>query len=233
MPNGGALAFTPKSLPGLVAWYRADLGVTVATGVSSWADQSGTGDANKNLTQATGTKQPTLNTADAAYNNQPTLSFARASVQALHSGTWSAAQAQPSTTFIVGNDDGTATNQFYCDGNAAATQVLGNNGAGNYQAYAGTTLAGGTPSSSPRILAAVFNGASSSLFISAKTAVATGNAGATGLTGFTAGAAGDSVSNTLNGKIAEIIIYSGALSAAQIAQVLTYLGARYAIAIGA
>ena len=46
------------------------------------------------------------------------------------------------------------------------------------------------------------------------------------------GAAGG-VAATLNGKIAEHIIYSRVLTAPEIAQVLTYLGARYGIAIGA
>lgn len=44
---------------GAVAWYRADLGVTTATGVSSWADQLGLAPA---LAQGTGGKQPTVTT---------------------------------------------------------------------------------------------------------------------------------------------------------------------------
>ena len=62
---GDARAWTPAQLPGLVAWYRADVGVYTDTGCSTpatntqtiacWADQSGNG---ANLIQATGANQP-------------------------------------------------------------------------------------------------------------------------------------------------------------------------------
>jgi hypothetical protein len=51
-------------------WLRADLAVTIATGVSSWVDQSSNAYA---FNQATGGLQPTRNAADAALNNQGTI----------------------------------------------------------------------------------------------------------------------------------------------------------------
>ncbi len=45
----------------------ADLGITVATGVSNWVDQS---TAGGNATQATGANQPALITADAAFGGR-------------------------------------------------------------------------------------------------------------------------------------------------------------------
>jgi len=51
-------------------WLRADLGVTIATGVSSWVDQAN----SVAFTQATGGAQPTRNAADSSLNNQATIS---------------------------------------------------------------------------------------------------------------------------------------------------------------
>src|SRR5580692_5588369 len=49
--------FTPVSLPNCVLWLRADLGISIATGVSQWLDQSGCGN---HVTQASGPNQPSL-----------------------------------------------------------------------------------------------------------------------------------------------------------------------------
>lgn len=65
-----ASGFTPKSLAP-VAWYRADLGITLnGTTVSAWADQSGNG---YNLAQATAANQPTYEAA--GFNSQPSVKF--------------------------------------------------------------------------------------------------------------------------------------------------------------
>lgn len=51
-------------------WIRGDLGITLATGVSAWNDQSGNG---HNFAQGTGSQQPAYNAADATLNNKPTV----------------------------------------------------------------------------------------------------------------------------------------------------------------
>jgi hypothetical protein len=54
---------------GSAAWYvDAALGITIGTGVSAWADQSGNG---RNFTQATGSLQPLL--IASAINGQPSV----------------------------------------------------------------------------------------------------------------------------------------------------------------
>jgi len=66
---------TPLTIFGaasVLQWCRADLGVTVATGVSVWADQSGNG---KDYLQATAANQPALTAVDATLNNLPTIGF--------------------------------------------------------------------------------------------------------------------------------------------------------------
>ena len=68
----GSAVSDPSTILGanLTQWVRADLGVTVVTGVSNWADQSGNG---RDYVQATGSAQPALNAADATLDNQATI----------------------------------------------------------------------------------------------------------------------------------------------------------------
>ncbi len=64
---------TPLSIfgvPSVLQWVRADLGITIGTGVSAWADQSGNG---KDYTQATGANQPVYNSSDATLSYLPTV----------------------------------------------------------------------------------------------------------------------------------------------------------------
>lgn len=62
-PRGGASAITPATILGsaLLAWFRADLGITLnGSNVSAWADQSGNG---HHLIQNTATNQPAFEAA--------------------------------------------------------------------------------------------------------------------------------------------------------------------------
>lgn len=234
-PDSG-VAWTPKFISGLQLWLRADLGVTIATGVSAWADQSGTGDANKNVTQATGSKQPTLNASDASYNNKATLSFSSAASQCLVSGLWSSPLSQPWTVVVVGQDDGTAASQVYVESGsdlAGSNRVLVYQNGTNYELNAGVALVADARDANPHGLIGVVNGASSRIYHSARTAVATGDAGARTPLGATF--IGETFVGTafLNGKIAEVIVWSGALTDAQLVPVWNYISSRYAITVGA
>lgn len=309
-PNAGQpTGFTPKSLPGLVLWLRADLGVSIAQGpvvatgttpptvtmtgtpasstqtivvtitligtlgiatysaavngstvqtgttaasvpltgtgitigfgagtyalndtyksvvvVSAWADQSGTGDSNKNATQATATKQTSYNAGDAAYGTKATLSFA--SPQNLLTGTWATPLTQPSTVIVVGQSAATA--QYFCDGldSTHRTAILIN--ASFVSSDAGTILAStsGIPTT-PTVIACTYNGASSKIYVNSSAAsVGSGNVGANQANGLAIGSS-NIPSSYLNGKIAEVVAYEGALSQAQVAQLFAYAGARY------
>jgi len=232
---GNATPFSPAQFSGLVAWYRADKGITIGAGVSAWADQSGTGDANKNMAQATGSRQPTFNASDAAYNGKSTLSLASASVQFLASNAWTVSLSQPFTVFVVGNDDGSINEQLYFDAQQGAAQestIFNLDGTTYHMLNGAPSINGSAISNAKRVLGGIFNGASSSLFNNAKTAVATGTVGAFNLTGLTAGAS-LAASVSLNGKLAELIVYNSALTQSQVNQVLAYCGSRYAITIGA
>lgn len=65
--------WTPRALPDLAAWYRADLGVTEVSGsVSAWADQSGNG---RHVVQGVAARQPTFIASVSALGGRPALSF--------------------------------------------------------------------------------------------------------------------------------------------------------------
>jgi|GEM_PF-3453669 len=234
---GNSAAFAPTSVAAIKLWLRADLGVTIATGVSQWNDQSGTGDANKNVAQATGSKQPTRNTSDAAYNNQTTLSFATASSQELVSGTWAASLAEPETIFFVGHQIASASPYVFTD-DALTTnlRLMDNNGGGQVlRAYAGASLNSAVSCAAPFVSAVEFNGATSKIYMSAITATVSGSTGVApaNRAGLRLGVQGGGGGQYLNGKIAEVIIYGSVLSLSDRTAVTNYLGTRYGITIGA
>lgn len=75
-PGGGgtpsaSAPWTPASITSVAKffWFRSDLGITIGTGVSAWADQYGL----NNATQATGGSQPTYTASDGTLGGLPSL----------------------------------------------------------------------------------------------------------------------------------------------------------------
>lgn len=71
--TGGAAAFSPASVTGLQAWYKADAGTSTTTdgvAISQWSDQSGNA---RHLVQATGASQPLYKAA--IQNGLPVVRF--------------------------------------------------------------------------------------------------------------------------------------------------------------
>lgn len=213
-------SFRPTQLPGLKLWLRSDLGITIGTGVSAWADQSG--NAN-NATQGTGSAQPTYNASDANYNGRPTLSFAAASSQMM--SLVALFPAQPFTAYVVGESATTAGNkEFFGDSTNNVTLFVSSS---VWSIFAGSVVASANGTSTKQAFSGVFNGASSALYInSSASAAASGNAGASNPAG-TEQIGSSGGANFLNGKIAEVIIYNTAHSTTQVSQILRYLGGLY------
>jgi len=92
--QSGAGVQTPltiiTSVP-VAQWIRSDLGITIGTGVSAWADQTSN---HRDFTQATGGSQPTYNASDATIGNRP--SVATDGVAQFLDSTWS--RPAPGTT---------------------------------------------------------------------------------------------------------------------------------------
>lgn len=117
-------SFTPATIPGLLLWLEADMGITLnGSTVSAWADQSGQGN---HATQATGGIQPEF--IASAINSKPVVRFAStkslsitgsgASLKALHSGT-----GVTYITLFKRNDALTTNNTLLCTNNATGANV--------------------------------------------------------------------------------------------------------------
>lgn len=231
--------FVPPLLPGCVIWYRADLGVTVAAGTSNvtgWNDQSGTNDANKNL--ATGVS-PSLVAADASYMNQPTIAFNAGIGTYLVSGIWTNLLSQPATWIVVGHTSAAGSNEVAFESNSAGS--IGHNvsrTAGNdvqIKAPNAVTTASMPQWTNPSVLLGEFNGAASNVYFNNfTTAVATGPSGGNSTNSLTVGSSDHAIAigNFWGGTLAEIIGYTGLLTATSKAQLRNYLRGRYGLAIG-
>lgn len=224
---GRSPLFVPTQLPGCVLWVRADQGVTVSAGggVSQWNDLSVRGN---NLTQATLSKQPTYNASDPSYNGQPTLSFLAANSQVIVSPTVS--QVQPAT--YVYCCEVTNANGSLLDSTTATTNNI--YFAPYTRLYAGSS--GGLDDSSgpgfatQNIGAAIFNGASSSVYtLSTGLRQLTGGAmsGGSAATFALGGGAGGSGDPSMTGKIAEFMAFNRILNTNELLMIFRYMAARY------
>jgi hypothetical protein len=231
---GGASApVTPKTILGasLMAWYRTALAATV----SAWPDQSGNGDASRNAVQATGAQQPTLTPANASFNGRPSLNFP-SSGMCMRTGIWSVPRNQPITIFVVGMTS--AASGYWLDArvDTGTSQQAINNGA-TAGMYAGASVAGGVDTSVPSVIAAAFNGLTSSFYVRALTPVImSANAGANNCDGMTIGNYAGGGGFNHGGSMTEIVVANGvpggSLSIANFNKMMHYLGTDYAITIG-
>jgi hypothetical protein len=208
---------TPRSIAGLVGWWRSDLGVlaTGGTTVNGWCDLT-----SSNFDLVGSATKPSFTAVDATWNNRPSLGFAGAAGM---TGANVTNATQPDTIFIVANWGATAVNSIWLDG-ATTRQALIWNGT-NVQFYAGTTVITSTSATkSFSIFAMVMNGASSLLYQNTHAStIASGNPGVAALKGLLVGIA----TNPSTGSLVEILIYSSALTATQVGTIFAYAGTRY------
>ena len=229
-PPPGPPPFNPMSISGGVLWLRADLGVTLSSGsVLQWNDQSGVGDSNRNFAN-TAPYLPVYNSSDGSYNGQSTLSFTWSpGTQQLISGVWSPSVNTPVTLFIVGNDDGSTNEQIYFLEHDASIYYLWTI-SGVYATDGGSNLESSIPiSTTPKVFCIVVcatGSSTGSMAVDAITPNVTGNNSVSSMRQ-------QFIGDNFNGKIAEIIAYSGALSQTNITTVMDYLGTRYGISITA
>ncbi len=211
----------------LKAWYRADLGVTVASGlVSALADQSGTGDTNKNTTAAGGL-QPGYTACSTRYGNRPVLTF-NGSQELEGPADWAAPQSGPATHYMVAEQD-TGAASYMAGGNVASRQSFIQDTGNKFSIYAGTGFVDATATTLlPHVVCAIFDGASSKIFADESgTEQASGNAGSGQMQRTTIGGLTGGVGGRMTGKLAEYIIYSGAHDATTRGRVMNYLKKRY------
>jgi hypothetical protein len=227
--SGSGTFFSPVSSvsTSCSCWLRADLGTGVA---GTWADQSGNG---HNITQATGSKQPTVHSSGGA-NNQAYLAFAKANSQFMQ-GTWTLNQNWE--LFVVAQWGSVTTGSTLIDGASGnAARIYINNSTGPdvaFNASPGTNYLHETTVSitSWQRYNAQWAGTSGAASVAATactqgagTGIGTTNAG-----GLTVGAFGSGASAFADVNVAEVIAYGGILSSGDRANVVSYLQSRYGL----
>jgi len=231
----GGSEWLPTKMRDLAIWLRPDFGITKdgSNNVSQWNFKNGTFRGASNVAQATGANQPLWVATHASYNGRPVLGFSSAN-DYMDSATFSSVLAQPSTFFVVGNF-GTLVGgmgQAFFDATASGNRnlIFLRDVTPNTNAiFAGTIVAGSNANANVHIFDTAINGASSNLFIDGTSDIS-GNANTQGLSSLRIGA-NITPGFFLTGNIAEIIIYSALLNAAERTKVGQYLSKRYAITI--
>jgi hypothetical protein len=189
------------------------------------------GSDDHDLTQSTDAARMVLRTN--VVNGEPVLRNADGdSLQ----GTFNAGITQPFTYFLVFRVDTTVTNddtgRFACDGDDNTNRaIIGKDSdpdPDELGVYAGSWLHGSQPDTDFHYITAVFNGASSQFWLDG-VSEASGDAGSKDVDGLTIGANYQGAAGNVDwiGDIAEIIIYDSELSAADRAEVETYLSNKY------
>jgi hypothetical protein len=209
---------------GYTAWYDASdtTSITSSSGfVGKWNDKSGHG---YDVTQGTGSKQPVTN-AD-TINGLNVIKFTRSSDQILVRTSVTINQAL--TVFAVGKLASTSGANMQLLGNrtnAEPTLYVSPTG-GKWALYASSESVSGTaPDTNAHQFSAVFNGASSNLWVDATQIITNGNPGSSGRTDIAIGS--DGAGNAWDGDIAEIIIYPSVLGATDRQSVESYLKAKW------
>lgn len=214
--------FDPSTVAGLETWLEADaLALTNGDPVSSWTDQS----SHARPAISAGTNRPSFVTA--ALNGYPIVRFG--GTHYLQQATFSLI-AQPLTRFTVVKTLATGT-QPIADGTdfgGAVREVVWSDN-GTYKWYAvGGVVNGQATDAAWHIIVTVWNGASSVIRKDGGAGL-TGNPGSAGFEGLTLGAFAD-LSSRGTDDMAAVLVYSGALSSADINAVGNYLATKYGLA---
>lgn len=242
----GVETFNPRKVTGIVAWWRADYGVTLDTTtttntVSKVLDLSG---ATNNLSQSSKSNQPYHLTNNV--NGYPVFFFANQrrflcdSIANIAHGL-----NTPHTVFIVSNSDIVDANSpIVAWGNSTNNTPIVTlrgpvNGSPNFNlrytrnddsATGAATTSTGMTSNVWHISSVSFNGSSSILTVDTNmTTTATSN-GFTTISNFALGIKhGATFTNPWAGRLAEVIIYDSGLSTNEIKRITGYLNSKYKI----
>jgi len=214
----------PDQITGLQAWYKADVGITIATGVSNWADKSGNA---RDVAQGTAANQPTF--VSSAVNGLPAVQFDGVN-DFLVSGAFTT--AQPLHAFHVAKQLATVTNgpnwtsstttfasPSACQETGPLLQLISNSNLGASVASDTTAY---------HLYSSVFNGTSSKIAkdngsYQTSAAVLTGSMTLVSLGAESAGA------TPTNCVIAEFCLYNAEIVTTDLTDILNYFKARYAL----
>lgn len=215
----------PTSIPGLLAWFRADSAL-ISTGgrISQVGDLSGN---NYNCQQADTLKQPLL--IPNILNGRPVMRF-DGTDDFLATGNFNSTATQPNTFFVVWsiNQLAGAAQVVLSGANNTSTNGIYWNTSNRINLTAGTAVYySKTAPFNHLITTAVFNASTSVRENGVSKTLNSTNAGSQGINllhlGCNYGSAG-----FLRGDIAEVVVYDGTLTTQQRNDVETYLRLRYA-----
>lgn len=214
--DGGSGA-NPTQIAGMKFWVRGDaVSLDGSNNVQTMTDLSGNSVA---FTQGTAASRPGYNATDSLLHNRPSVQLA-ASKLILNAGF---SQAQPLTLYVVGWFGEVNAREIF--GGTTSRVDIGMDGSHFYM-YAGNVVTSGVAADmNPHAFAFVANsgsGGNSSLYIDSSSSATVGNAGTDALTGPTI-----TVFPPSSGANAEVICYSGAHTASNVALIFRYFGARY------
>lgn len=233
--GGGGEEFSPASLAGLYVWHRGDVVTLVSGDVSSWTDLSGNA---RHSTQGTAANRPTWLASEAKFGGRPALRFVADGVEqnwlacvdltSLTAGEIFCAlavEAYPAPT--TGRSGlwqfGTPTSSSY---------YAWASGGGIFDAF-GTSVrkdtGAGEPGTANALVYSVHSAPSD--WASKKNGAALVSSGTNTVAFRAAPMIGRANDAWLDGRMAELILYSRKLTTPERNAVLTYLGGRYAIAV--
>ena len=226
--SAAATQFIPTQISGCTLWLRSDLGITLGTGVSAWADQSGNG---HNVTQGTGSKQPTYN-ATGGPNNLPYVKGD--GISQFLTGAWTLNQPFERFMVAIWNSPWSAGNEQMSSGGTSSAVIYSPyrrtdvNTAGM---FGGSVITGAFTSANFalwQMYDSQFNSGTGTLVIGgsqiATGAVGSNNPGGCSLmTGTSLGAGSAPIS------IVEVIDFNAILSSSDRANVRTYFQNRYGV----
>lgn len=222
-------SFSPSQISGLAAWYKADgtlwqdsARTVPATAnndpVGAWDDASGNGN---HALQATAGNRPLLSSS--FLNGKPGIAFDGSNDMLKRTGVVGGPLAQPVTFFFAGKNASTAVQQMVAF--AGLAFYVGNSS--TWRIGGSLEVLWGPADTNNRVFAAVFNGASSKLWVAGGSA-ASGNVGTGTVVDVNLGS-GSAPSEWSSTTMAEVLLYTGALSLANINLVGAYLGTKYGI----
>lgn len=208
------------------------------TALSTWVNKAPGGQQRgvSSVNQATAGFQPLIKTGVNGLNGLPVVRFDGADDFMQSAGSFSTVLAQPTEIFIVWKADsvGGSASVAYDDGPAGTDRQFMAYETGQLEIGAGNVVGFSTPFSTAVYATAIYNGSSSSLRVNGVVKFAGVNVGSSSLGGVTLGGRFDLVGVdrfSLDGYIAEMLVYSSPLDTTQRDAVEAYLNNKWFVAI--
>lgn len=230
-----ALSFEPTRLANCVVWFRSDQGITFDenNGVRQWSDISGQGN---HVTQATGSLMPRFVVSDAAFDLKPSVqSLGTQYIRRLSTNLFAAGAYTIFTVHLLASTSGDP--MIVASGRAAGGVSFHTNGGNRSVIHnAVANHDDGAPSTTlTEIWSATYDAVTAPTLRVNANPQTLSNTGSTTMTDPGATSVLEifnlATGNVMTGRVAEVIMFTRALTAVETNLVERYLGSRYMIAL--